>query len=89
MAKHKTNPRRRPATQADVLKAKEEAKAEAIAYAFAIFFSVLADKEHAETDDLIRVWHEVNELSDSVVKGYVNITDLLHTLKTERGIYLK
>lgn len=52
----KTNPRRRPATMADVERAKQEAQAEAISYAMTIFFTVLCDK-HAATDaELKQFW---------------------------------
>ena len=82
----KTNPRRRPATMADVERAKQEAQAEAISHAMTIFFTVLCDK-HAATDaELRQFWDEVNYLSESVVKGYVSLADLRHTLRTERGI---
>lgn len=82
----KTNPRRRPATMADVERAKQEAQAEAISYAMTIFFSVLCDKHGATDAELRRFWDEVNYLSESVVKGYVSLADLRHTLRTERGI---
>lgn len=85
----KTNPRRRPMNQADVLKAKEDATSEAISYALALFFTVLADKEHAQNEDLMRIWNEINELSQSVIDGYVTIPDLINVLKQERGIHLK
>lgn len=82
----KTNPRRRPATMADVERAKQEAQAEAISYAMTIFFSVLCDK-HAATDaELRQFWDEVNYLSESIVQGYVSLADLRHILRTERGI---
>lgn len=82
----KTNPRRRPATMADVERAKQEAQAEAISYAMTIFFTVLCDK-HAATDaELRQFWGEVNYLSESIVQGYVSLADLRHTLRTERGI---
>lgn len=82
----KTNPRRRPVTMADVERAKQEAQAEAISYAMTIFFSVLCDKHGATDAELRRFWDEVNYLSESVVKGYVSLADLRHTLRTERGI---
>lgn len=88
MAK-KTNPRRIPATWADVERARQDGIDEAIKHCWAIFFNVLMDKEHAEIDDLIRVWKEVDELSHSVEQGYVTIADLIYTLKTEVGIDLK
>lgn len=82
----KTNPRRRPATMADVERAKQEAQAEAISYAMTIFFSVLCDKHGATDAELRQFRDEVNYLSESVVQGYVSLSDLRHTLRTERGI---
>lgn len=45
MAKKKINPKRKPATQADIIKAKKDAQNKAIDYAWAIFFTVMVDKE--------------------------------------------
>lgn len=89
MAKKKVNPRKRPATQADVLKAKKDAQNMAINYAWAIFFTVMVDKEGYGKKRLNRIWEEVCDLSDSVAQGYVSINDLLETLKEEKGIVLK
>lgn len=85
----KLNPRHRPVTQADVIKAKKEAQSTAINYAWAIFFTVMRDKERYGKKRLRRVWNAVNELSDSISKGYINVNDLIHTLKTEAGIVLE
>lgn len=82
----KVNPRRKPATQADVERAKTDAQAEAINIAMAIFFTVLCDKEHADKEIMRRVWDEVNDLSDSISKGYVNVSDLRDVLKREYDI---
>ena len=82
----KTNPRRRPATMADVERAKQDAQAEAISYAMTIFFTVLCDKHRATDAELRQFWDEVNYLSESVARGYVSLADLRHTLRIERGI---
>lgn len=82
----KVNPKRRPATMADVEKAKREATNFGIDTAMAIMFTVLCDKEHADAEIMKRVWGEVNDLSDSIAKGYVNVSDLKDTLKREYGI---
>lgn len=82
----KVNPRRKPATQADVERAKTDAQAEAINIAMAIFFTVLCDKEHADKEIMRRVWDEVNDLSDSISKGYVSVSDLRDVLKREYDI---
>lgn len=85
----KVNPRRRPATQADVIKAKSKAVNEAVKLAWTILFSVLWDKEQYTPEDMQRVWKEVDALSDGIVKGYCNIADLRNVLKKEAGIVIE
>ena len=82
----KVNPHRRPATQADVLKAKNKAVNEAVKLAWTILCSVLWDKEHYTPEDMKRVWKEVDNLSDSIVKGYCNVSDLRNVLREEAHI---
>lgn len=82
----KVNPRRRPATQADVIKAKSKAVNEAVKLAWTILFSVLWDKEQYTPEDMQRVWKEVDALSDSIVKGYCNVSDLRAVLREEAGV---
>lgn len=84
--KKKTNPRRLPVSMADVMKAKDEAMAEAIQAAYAIIFTVLRDKHDYTVEQLNELWHEINDLSDSLAKGYVKVKDLLWVLKEEAGI---
>ena len=85
----KTNPRRKPASQADVDRAKRLAVQEATRYAWAIIFTVLMDKEHATPEILQRVWGEVDDLSDEIASGRVSAADLICTLKEDYGIALK
>ena len=66
------NPRRRPATMADVQRAKDTATADACRVTLAIFFMVLLD--------------EVEALSESVRDGYVSATDLIRVLRDEYEI---
>ena len=66
MAKKKVNPRKRPVSQADIIKAKKEAQNKAINYAWAIFFTVMVDKEGYGKKRLNRIWEEVCDLSDSI-----------------------
>lgn len=89
MAQKRVNPRRRPATLADVEKAKKQAQSEAVKYAWAIMFSVLRDKEGWGIVRLKRLWDEVEDLSDSIEKGYVSVRDLLDTLEEEIGAVLE
>ena len=88
MKKQRVNPNRRPATVADVQRAKRDAQDEAIKMTWSIFFTVMRDKEGYGVKRLQRLWGEVNELSDSIAKGYVNVTDLRKALVEEAGINL-
>lgn len=88
MAK-KVNPRRRPVTQADVQKAKQQAVDDAAKLAWTILFSVLWDKEGYTSEDMQRVWGEVDDLSDSIAKGYCNVSDLREILRKEAGVRIE
>ena len=85
----KVNPRRQPATKADVERAKRSAVAKAIRQTQAIVFSALTDKEGWDAEQLLKLWREVNDLSDSIAQGYVNIPDLIDTLRQEYGVDLR
>ena len=85
MSKKKVNPRRRPATWADVEKATEIATMKALATVEAIFLTVLLDKFNGA--DYIRdIWKEVNKLSDEIKEGRVNLFDLMEVLRDEYNI---
>ena len=84
----KTNPKRIPRTQADVDKAFRAGLKVGQDYATVIYLSVLYDKEFATAEIMQRVGMEVNDLADSVIKGYVTIADLRNTLKEEYGVEL-
>ena len=88
MKKKRVNPRRKPATQADVEKAKRQAQTHAINMVWAVFFTALRDKEGFGYTRLRRVWDEVNYISDSIDKGYVKLDDLVNKL-AEYGITLE
>lgn len=88
MKPKKVNPNRRPATQADVKRAKQAAQDETIKLAWTIFFTVMRDKEGYGIKRLRRLWAEVENLSDSIAKGYVSMDDLRNALREEAGIDL-
>lgn len=89
MAKRKTNPRRRPASMADVERAKDKARTETVRTSWSIFFTVLLDKEGMAKEDLCRIFAEVEDLSDSVIRGYCSMADLRDTLRREAGILIE
>ena len=86
--KKKVNPTRQPVTMADIKRAKAEVMREAMMTAWAIIFTVLRDKEGHRIDDLVRIWREVEDLSDSIAKGYCTVSDLRVILKEEEGANL-
>ena len=83
---NKVNPRRRHATMADVNRAVEQATNDALAASAAIFLTVLCDKENADAEIIQRVWREMQELSQSIIDGYVSVADLKDTLRKEYGV---
>lgn len=86
--KKKTNPRRIPVSKATLRKEVEATKAMSVDLAIAMFLTVMCDKFDYDEEQLRKVWHEVNSLSDSVAKGYVDINDLMDVLEDEYGIKL-
>lgn len=88
MAKKKVNPRRRPATEADLIRAQTKAINETITFVMAAIFTVLHDKEGFGTKRLQRVLDEFYYLSESLSSGFVNVNDLLRMLLEETKINL-
>jgi len=87
--KHKVNPRRVPVSQADIDHAKIKAQQASIQFTTALVLTVLRDKFGFGPVRLKRVWGGVNDLADSVVKGYVTKADLERVLVEEAGITIK
>ena len=88
MGKNKTNPRKQPATQADVERARAQGRQQGVLDCAVLFLTVLRDKEGFETEDLKRLWSELGDLGDSVVNGYTSIADLKNVLKQEIGAWV-
>ena len=89
MGKNKTNPRKQPATQADVERARAQGRQQGVLDCAVLFLTVLRDKEGFETEDLERLWSELGDLGDSVVNGYASIADLKNVLKQEIGAWVE
>ena len=81
----KTNPRRRPATQADVARARDEGVLAGVTNACAIFMTVLVDKFDGGPY-IPDVWREINKLSEEVKEGRVSVADLRCVLREDYGI---
>lgn len=81
----KTNPRKRPATQADVRRAQTAAVNDAVRMASAIFLTVLCDKFNG-ADYIPDIWREVNKLSEEIREKRISVSDLIVTLREEYEI---
>ena len=73
---------------ATIVGAKQAGQTRGIKCATAIFLRVMKDKEGATTEDVVRIWKEIENLSDSIAKGYVKLEDIQQSLKEEDGIDL-
>lgn len=81
----KTNPRKRPASQADVRRAETKAVNDAVRMTSAIFLTVLCDK-FGGADYIPDVWREVSKLSEEIKEKRVSVPDLIRMLDTEYNI---
>ena len=84
----KVNPRRVPATAADVKKAAKSGVKETVSAVQTIFFTVLMDKEGWDKEKLRDFWGKVKDLSDEIVEKRVSISDLKNVLREEAQIYI-
>lgn len=69
-------------------RAKQAVMQEAVQYAFAVVFTVLADKHGYAVEQMAQIWRETEALSHAIKEGYVSIADLKNTLKREYGVNL-
>lgn len=81
----KVNPRRQPASKADVKRAELRGRDDGIKFASALFLMALRDKEGFDLEALQKVWKEVGDLADSIAEGYCSIEDLNTVLESEAG----
>ena len=84
----KVNPRRRPASEADVKRARDNAANEAIHLSIAIFLTVLKDKFDFDNESIKRAWCEMDKLSEEVAEKRINIHDMVTVLRDEYDIDL-
>lgn len=82
----KTNPRRKPATQADVEKAKRDATSEAIRRTFYLAFYILIDKHDAPKEEILQLADEINYYADSITRGYVTWRDIEKVVVEDFGV---
>ena len=81
----KVNPRRRPLSEADVPKIRDEA----IHLAFAIFLTVLKDNFGFDNDQIVYAWERADKLSEEAKDGRIKLWDLVGVLREEYNIDLE
>lgn len=82
----KTNPRKRPASEADVNRARREGWVEGIRLTEALYLLAICDK-YPEMD-AVAIYNEVAEKTKSNDKRYFTTADVRRTLLEEYGIEL-
>ena len=80
----KVNPRNRPISQADLVKAEERA----CHLAMAIFLTVMKDDFGFDNDAIVLAWNRWDKLSEEIKEGRVKLKDLTDALAEEYGIKL-
>ena len=81
----KVNPRRRPLSEADIPKIRDEA----IHLAFAIFLTVLKDNFGFDNDQIVFAWERADKLSEEAKDGRIKLWDLVGVLRDEYNIDLE
>lgn len=84
----KTNPRKKPMSEADAKRAWERGVNDGVTNAMAIILTVLVDK-FGGADHIRDIWAEVNKMSEEIGEGRVSVSDLRYTLLKEYGIEVK
>ena len=88
MKSKKVNPRKRPATGADVEKAKKDATNEAIKRVLYLVLYILIEKHDAPYDDIQQLAQEINYYADSITNGYVSWKDIERVVVDEYKVSL-
>lgn len=83
----KTNPKKKPITQADADRAWQDGVTKGVSNAMAIFLTVILDKYDGEKY-IADLWKEINKLSAEVKEKRVSVPDLRRTLADEYGVYV-
>lgn len=88
MKKKKVNPRRVPATQADIERAKNQATSDAIRRIVYLMLYILIDKHEAPKEDIHQLAEEVNYYADSITNGYITWKDVERVVRDEYEVKL-
>ena len=84
--KSKVNPRRIPATGADVRKAKDNGMQFGVEFGINCILHILLDKHDAPEEDIMQLRDEFMYLMDSIAKGYITYADIRQSLRRENNL---
>jgi len=82
----KTNPKRRPATGADVKRARDDGMTFGVEFGINCILHILLDKHDAPEEDIMQLRNEFMYLMDSISKGYVTYADIRQSLRRENNL---
>jgi hypothetical protein len=82
----KTNPKRRPATGADVKRARDAGMNFGVEFGINCILHILLDKHDAPEEDIMQLRDEFMYLMDSIEKGYVTYADIRQSLRRENNL---
>lgn len=85
----KTNPRKKPCTEADVKRAKREATDEALRLALYIALYVMLDKFGFSEEQLARAAQHFNRTAQEISEGRIRWQDIMYVLKDEYNVELE
>lgn len=85
----KINPRVRPATQADVDRAREWGQNFGIEFALNLVLYVLKEKHDAPNEDILQLRDEFMYVVDSVGKKYLSYSDIVRALKSDYDLSVR
>ena len=83
MANDKVNPRKKPATQADVDRARFEGRVQGSELMLTCIIWLLCDKHDAPKEELLQFSDEIRYLLESIAEGRVGFPLIRKTLKEE------
>lgn len=86
MKKKKINPKRRPATQMDVKRAKMETTDKAIVLTKVLMLTALLDAELIKPEHVKFAWERTQAMAENVLQGYCTIQDMYNVLVNDYGI---
>ena len=84
----KVNPRKRPVNQADIEKAKKQAKEDAMRQILYLILYILIDKHDAPMEDIQQLAEEVNYYSESIAEKRVTWKDIERVVRDEYKVFL-